>query len=78
MAQRYVEGLTTSLYEEGQRLRRHNAFPGMNGFSLQVLYVAPAKAVAGDVVYADGVTWNPGAGEGIYRYSLGGAWVLVG
>lgn len=26
----------------------------------------PEKARKGDVVYADGVNWNPGKGEGVY------------
>lgn len=46
---------------------------------LEVLYAAPSKVQAGMLVYADGVTWNPGAGEGVYRRNKGNtAWVLVG
>lgn len=44
----------------------------------QVLRAAPAKYQAGDVVYADGVTWNPGSGEGLYRRTLAGAWAFIG
>lgn len=47
-------------------------------FSLQVLHVQPVKRKAGDVVYADGVDWNPGSGEGLYRYTLGGSWAFIG
>lgn len=45
---------------------------------LQVLYAAPSKVQAGMVVYADGTTWDPGSGEGLYRYSLAGSWVHLG
>lgn len=44
----------------------------------RILYVAPEKPRAGLVVYADGTTWNPGSGEGLYRYSLGATWVHLG
>lgn len=43
-----------------------------------VLYAEPAKPRAGQIVYADGTTWNPGSGEGYYRYSLAGTWVSLG
>lgn len=45
---------------------------------MKVLYVSPTKLQPGMIVYADGVSWNPGAGEGLYRRTLAGAWVLVG
>ena len=37
-------------------------------------YVVTAKPRAGDVRYADGTNWNPGAGEGLYIYLSNGAW----
>ncbi len=42
-----------------------------------ITYVAPAKPRAGMRRYADGTSWNPGSGAGIYRYT-GAAWVFVG
>lgn len=51
---------------------------GVERKSFRVLYAAPDKYQAGDVVYADGTTWDPGSGEGVYRRSLGGAWVKLG
>ena len=46
---------------------------------LQVLYAEPSKTFPGMVVYCDGVTWNPGSGEGIYRRNKGNtAWNFVG
>lgn len=46
---------------------------------LQVLHVAPSKLRAGMIVYADGVDWNPGSGEGVYRRNAANsAWVFLG
>jgi hypothetical protein len=36
--------------------------------------VAITKPRAGDMRYADGTNWNPGAGEGLYIYLSNGAW----
>ena len=37
--------------------------------------VAPDKPRTGDIRYADGSDWNPGAtGEGVYIYLSTGAW----
>lgn len=44
--------------------------------NLEKLYVAPTKPQEGDVIYADGTSWNPGGGIGIYAY-VGGAWVKL-
>lgn len=38
--------------------------------------VAPLKPRDGDIRYADGTSWNPGAGVGIYAF-LGAAWVKL-
>lgn len=43
---------------------------------LDKTYVAPAKPRDGDIRYADGASWNPGSGRGIYAHN-GAAWVLV-
>ncbi|AGF91089.1 hypothetical protein SXHG_00067 [Synechococcus phage MRHenn-2013a] len=43
-----------------------------------VLYQAPIRVFPGMIVYADGTSWDPGSGEGLYRYSLAGAWVFIG
>lgn len=40
----------------------------------EVQYTAPDKPRQGRVVYADGTTWNPGSGEGLYLYTSGGTW----
>ena len=43
---------------------------------LTVWYAAPIRPRDGWVVYADGTSWNPGSGEGIYHYT-NGAWVRM-
>lgn len=40
-------------------------------------YAEPAKRFDGLTVLADGTTWNPGAGAGVYCY-YGGAWNRLG
>lgn len=42
-----------------------------------ITYVEPDKPRAGDIRYADGTRWNPGSGEGLYRYSIAGSWVKL-
>ena len=43
---------------------------------LQTLYAAPDRLYEGMIVKADGTTWNPGSGAGIYAY-VGAAWVKL-
>lgn len=45
---------------------------------MDILYAEPIRTYPGLVVYADGTEWDPGSGEGIYRYNLAGSWVFVG
>lgn len=49
----------------------------VDGVVYTTLYVAPKKPREGLTVKADGVSFNPGAGAGLYQYRSG-AWVLVG
>ena len=39
-------------------------------------HVAPTKPRDGDIRYADGAAWNPGAGAGIYWFN-GSAWTKL-
>lgn len=34
----------------------------------EILTKAPTSPEIGDVVWADGTTWNPGSGAGLYEY----------
>lgn len=40
---------------------------------LRPIYAEPIKPREGMIVYADGTSWNPGAGKGVYHYT-GAAW----
>ena len=44
---------------------------------LDTLYAAPTKLRTGMTVLADGTTWNPGTGAGVYTY-YGAAWHKLG
>ena len=44
--------------------------------NLAMLYAQPDKFREGSLVLADGTTWNPGSGPGVYCY-IDGAWVLL-
>mgnify|MGYP003137697834 FL=1 len=49
-------------------------------FRLEPTYSVPVKPRAGDIRYASGTSdgWDPGgSGEGIYLYTLAGAWTKL-
>jgi len=43
---------------------------------LAITYTQPEKRRVGMIVYADGVKWNPGGGEGLYVYKTAG-WTKI-
>ena len=45
--------------------------------SLSKTNVTPSKVSEGDIRFADGTDWNPGAGAGIYAYHSG-SWNKLG
>ena len=45
-------------------------------YALKTLYAAPSRIIEGMLVRADGSTWNPGSGAGIYA-RISGAWVKL-
>lgn len=43
------------------------------------VHAEPARPQDGQLAYADGTDWDPGAGKGVYRYdSDTTSWVLLG
>lgn len=44
---------------------------------IEKTYAAPLKPRDGDIRYADGTTWNPGSGAGVYYFN-GSIWKLLG
>lgn len=49
----------------------------VDGHVYRALYAEPSKRVDGLTVRADGATWNPGSGAGLYQYRAG-AWHFLG
>lgn len=49
----------------------------VDGVVFNKLYVQPKKLFEGLTVLADGTTWNPGSGAGVYTY-YAGAWNKLG
>lgn len=43
----------------------------------RILYAQPSRLREGMTVLADGTTWDPGSGPGLYLYR-GGAWRFLG
>lgn len=44
--------------------------------ALNTLYASPKRVFDGMVIKADGTTWNPGGGAGVY-VRVGSAWVKL-
>lgn len=42
--------------------------------TFQKLNAPPKNIGAGQVAWADGTNWNPGAGDGLYEYRADAAW----
>lgn len=68
--------LANSLRVELDRLALQASQPG-DYLALNTLYAAPKRIFEGMVVLADGTTWNPGSGAGVYVYR-GSAWHFLG
>lgn len=68
------EGLYT--YNEVTKIFDWMRQPIMPSFRIEITNVEPSKPDDGDVYYADGVNWNPGAGRGLYAY-VSGAWTKL-
>lgn len=63
-------------YLQGELQKVSDSFKlGAEG-RVDVLSVTPNKPRTGQLVYADGITWNPGAGAGYYTYN-GTSWVFL-
>lgn len=54
------------------------AFAALKAAHFDATKTVPAKPRAGDIIYADGVMWDPGSGEGFYYYNSHGEWTPLG
>lgn len=75
----YIPEYAPESYDNAYIMRELNRISAQIGLinDYQVLHAAPAKLKHGMVRYADGTDWDPGSGEGLYRYN-GSAWVHLG
>jgi len=69
-----VDELRQWIEEEFRRLAL--SMQVVDSVVFNVLYAAPPGPVAGMVVFADGTTWNPGSGRGLYEYRTS-SWVKL-
>lgn len=68
-------GLQKFLREELAKIAA--TFNALAAGHLDKTYVAPTKPRDGDVRYADGTSWNPASGAGVYYFN-GTIWKLLG
>lgn len=79
----YSPGVTPTDPEQFQRYVTEElaaiaaAIRGLAAGHLDKITVAPTKPRDGNYRYADGINWNPGSGEGFYRYN-GTTWKFLG
>lgn len=52
-----------------------DAVPTLAGLKLSVQTAAPSSPVDGQIAFADGTSWDPGSGRGMYYYDSG--WVAM-
>ena len=66
------------LYQLSEVLEELNR-PELQSYSLEEWHYPPDQLTDGMVVSADGTDWNPGSGQGIYRYvAATNSWVKLG
>lgn len=71
-----LQTLAESLTVELDKLARGAAQPS-DYLSLVTLYAQPSRIFDGMIVKADGTSWNPGSGAGIYA-RVGTTWKFLG
>lgn len=71
-----LDGLANSLRVELDKLAMQFSQPS-DYLALKTLYAQPKRVFDGMVVMADGTSWNPGSGAGVYVYR-GSAWHFLG
>lgn len=60
-------------YTEDELAQISKEFAETTALELRPIFAEPTKPREGMIVYADGTSWNPGAGKGVYVYT-GAAW----
>lgn len=70
-----LAGLSAFLQQELQNISTAQQ-DELDSTRLKTLYAAPSRIYEGMLVKADGTTWNPGSGAGIYA-RVSSAWVKL-
>lgn len=55
---------------------RASMFEPVESVRLKTLYASPSRIYEDMIVLADGTSWNPGSGAGVYA-RVGGAWTKL-
>ncbi len=63
-----IEQLTRRLQFVESRLLELETLEDIGGLTLPELSTAPTTPVNGRLYRADGTSWNPGSGQGVYCY----------
>ena len=63
-------------YLEQELLAISRALQETQALELRPIFAAPTRPRDGMIIYADGTSYNPGSGEGVYAYE-NGAWVKL-
>ena len=69
-----VEALRRAIEDEFNTIAREMS--ETVALDLRPIYAAPLRPRDGMIVFADGTTWDPGGGRGVYVYSSA-AWVKL-
>lgn len=70
-----IVALAESVRVELDKLALHAAQPA-DYLALKTIFSEPGRVLEGMLVKADGTTWNPGSGAGVYVRD-GGAWIKL-
>ena len=75
---RYIPGNVSNAELANELAKIAQAMETADPFiTLDTLYAAPKKFREGTIVKADGTTWNPGSGAGVYC-RRGASWTFLG
>lgn len=64
-------------YVYNELLKIQQSISALAAGHIDKTYVSPTKPRDGDIRYADGTSWNPGSGAGVYYFN-GTIWKLLG
>ena len=73
-----IDDLQEFLNREFRRVAdMQDRIPVYDGIEYKVYITEPLNPQTGQIYYADGSGWNPGAGEGLYERTSAPAWVKL-